>query len=79
MMKTLTTGADVTERIPLTINGVSALHPGGTLADLLAALGHSPKGVATAVNGEFVAAGLRASRRLVAGDQIEIVAPRQGG
>lgn len=35
--------------------------------------------VATAVNGDFVPAGLRATTPLKDGDQIEVLAPMQGG
>jgi sulfur carrier protein len=49
------------------------------LFDALEALGYTGQKVATAVNGEFVPARRRAEVRLVAGDEIEIVAPRQGG
>ncbi|WP_342358892.1 sulfur carrier protein ThiS [Terrarubrum flagellatum] len=50
-----------------------------TLAEALDALGFRDAVVATAVNGEFVAAAARASTSLAEGDAVEIVAPMQGG
>ena len=50
-----------------------------TLARALTALRYGGKKVATAVNGRFVPAPARAETRLNDGDQIEIVAPMQGG
>ncbi len=49
------------------------------LSGLLAELGYSGAVVATAVNGEFVAAGARAETALVEGDRVEVLAPMQGG
>ena len=46
------------------------LRDGGTLAELLSALGHEPDAIAVAVNGEFVPRALRASRVLRDGDQV---------
>ena len=53
-----------------------------TAVDLAAALhemGYGEAVVATALNGEFVPAGLRPAARLVDGDRIEVLAPMQGG
>ena len=50
-----------------------------TLADLIGELGYGEQKVATAVNGDFVAGTDRKTYELRDGDQIEIVAPRQGG
>mgnify|MGYP000132530026 CR=1 FL=1 len=50
-----------------------------TLADLVAERHADPRGIATAVNGTFVAAGVRAATALKAGDAVEIVSARQGG
>lgn len=55
------------------------LPSGSTLAELVAALGHDPAAVATAVNGEFVARGARAERRLADGDQVHCFKPITGG
>ena len=50
-----------------------------TLDDLCASLGFAEAKIATAVNGSFVAAGNRETTQLAPADEIEIVAPRQGG
>jgi len=50
-----------------------------TLAFALTTLGYGDRKIATAVNGQFVAAGARQSTRLNDGDRVEIVAPMQGG
>ena len=50
-----------------------------TLADALNLLGYAGAVVATAVNGQFVATKARETRPLAPGDQIEVVAPMQGG
>ncbi len=42
-------------------------------------LGFPGGAIATAVNGGFVAAGARAAIRLAPGDQLEVLAPMQGG
>ena len=65
--------------LSLTVNGAAQQSAAATLLDLLADLGYGSHKVATAVNGDFVPERLRASHRLVSGDTIEIVAPRQGG
>ncbi|HEY6980216.1 sulfur carrier protein ThiS [Reyranella sp.] len=51
----------------------------GTLAVTLDALGFGGRKIATAVNGRFVAAAVRSTTKLAEGDQIEVVAPMQGG
>jgi sulfur carrier protein len=63
----------------LVVNGVATVSAAATLADLIAELGYGDGRVATALNGEFVAARLRVETQLADGDRIEIVAPRQGG
>jgi len=60
------------------LNGEGLETRAATLADLLAEQGFGPK-VATARNGDFVPAGLRAATALADGDRIEVVAPMQGG
>ena len=50
-----------------------------TLASVLNALGYGGKKIATAVNGQFVPAPARSSKRLAEDDRIEVVAPMQGG
>ena len=51
---------------------------GTTLVDLVAALGHTPEAVSTAVNGEFVARGAR-GRVLANGDAVLLFQPIVGG
>ena len=63
----------------ISLNGQLRTTEAATLADLLIEAGFGDAKVATAVNGEFVPQRARDTRRLAAGDQIEIVSPRQGG
>ena len=49
------------------------------LAAALAELGFAEAVVATAVNGEFVPVVARTTTLLAAGDQLEVLAPMQGG
>ncbi|HEV7259468.1 MAG TPA: sulfur carrier protein ThiS [Bosea sp. (in: a-proteobacteria)] len=63
----------------LLLNGEPQEVAAATLAEALAELGYAGKIVATAVNGEFVAARKREAVRLAEGDRIEVVAPMQGG
>jgi sulfur carrier protein len=65
--------------LTLVVNGERRPSSARTLAQLLDELGYGGQKVATALNGEFVAARSRADRVLKAGDEIEVVAPRQGG
>jgi sulfur carrier protein len=65
--------------LSVTVNGEALVARALTLADLIAELGYGDRKIATAVNGTFVAHRARAQMRLAAGDQIEIVSPRQGG
>jgi len=65
--------------LALTINGEACEVRMTSLAAVLVELGYGDRKVATALNGEFVPERMRAETRLAAGDQIEIVAPRQGG
>lgn len=50
-----------------------------TLADALNALGYAGAVIATALNGNFVPVAARGDTRLSDGDEIEVVAPMQGG
>jgi len=61
------------------VNGVERELDAATLAGALQALEYGEAVVATALNGQFVAARARDVTRLAEGDRIEIVAPRQGG
>jgi sulfur carrier protein len=49
------------------------------LAAALQEMGYGEAVVATALNGEFVPAGLRPAAHLADGDRIEVLAPMQGG
>ena len=66
-------------RHAVVVNGQPASTSAATLAALLLEAGYGGAKVATALNGAFVAERARAQTRLQDGDQIEIVAPRQGG
>ena len=63
----------------LVVNGEARESRARTLLALLDEQGYGGQKVATAINGEFVAEKTRAATALADGDQIEIVAPRQGG
>ncbi len=63
----------------LQLNGATVEAQVATLADLLVAEGFGQGKVATAVNGSFVPAPSRAGYALTDGDQIEVLAPMQGG
>lgn len=67
---------------PLTITlGTTALQlpAGSTLADLVARQGHTPQAVSTALNGQFVARGLRDSTVLQPRDTVQFFQPIVGG
>ena len=49
------------------------------LASALLELGYAEITVATALNGEFVPRALRKNTTLRAGDQLDVLAPMQGG
>lgn len=55
------------------------LVPGTSLAELVDQLGHAPASVGTAVNGSFVARGLRQDRVLNPGDEVLLFQPIVGG
>jgi len=61
------------------VNGVSRDTSAVDLAAALHEMGYGEAVVATALNGEFVPAGLRPTARLADGDRIEVLAPMQGG
>lgn len=50
-----------------------------TVATLVAALGHAPEAVGTAVNGGFVARAMRAGHSLRDGDAVVLFQPIVGG
>ncbi|HEX4598391.1 MAG TPA: sulfur carrier protein ThiS [Burkholderiaceae bacterium] len=59
--------------------GPRRIAAGTTLAALVAELGHAPGAVGTAVNGRFVARGLREGLELSSGDSILLFQPITGG
>ena len=61
------------------LNGEAFATDAATLDELCARLGFAEAKVATAVNGSFVALAKRPATPLTEADEIEIVAPRQGG
>jgi sulfur carrier protein len=63
----------------LVVNGEPRTSRAATLATLLDEMGFAGQKIATAVNGAFVPERARAGHALGAGDEIEIVSPRQGG
>lgn len=63
----------------LIVNGSEHELPVANLAELLQRLGYGDAVVATALNHSFVAARLRATTPLSPGDEVEILAPMQGG
>jgi sulfur carrier protein len=65
--------------LDILLNGEAFVTDAKTLDELCARLGFAEAKIATAVNGNFVAASSRGSTPLVDADEIEIVAPRQGG
>ncbi len=67
------------DSIRLIVNGEPRDVGATSLAGLLVTLGYGEHKVATALNGDFVPERARGQTMLKAGDQIEIVAPRQGG
>jgi sulfur carrier protein len=65
--------------LQILLNGEAHATDAKPLGDLCAQLGFSEAKIATAVNGRFVAAVARGVVELAPADEIEIVAPRQGG
>ena len=61
------------------LNGEAFATDAKTLDELCARLGFAEAKIATAKNGDFVAAAARGVTPLTDSDEIEIVAPRQGG
>jgi sulfur carrier protein len=60
-------------------DGPRRIAAGTTLAALVAELGHAPGAVGTAVNGRFVARGLREGLQLSSGDSILLFQAITGG
>jgi len=65
--------------LQILLNGERFATDTENLDELCAKLGFAEAKVATAVNGTFVAAAARSQTRLTEADEVEIVAPRQGG
>jgi sulfur carrier protein len=65
--------------LQILLNGESVATDARNLDELCVKLGFAEARVATAVNGSFVAAAKRGQTPLAPKDEVEIVAPRQGG
>jgi sulfur carrier protein len=65
--------------LKITVNGEMCITEARTLEDLCRELGLAEAKIATARNGDFVAAKARAGAGLAEGDAIEVLSPRQGG
>jgi sulfur carrier protein len=65
--------------LQILVNGEPVATDARNLAELCVTLGFAQAKVATAVNGSFVASEKRGATPLAPKDEVEIVAPRQGG
>jgi sulfur carrier protein len=65
--------------LQILVNGEPVATEARDLQELCASLGFAQAKVATAVNGSFVASAKRGFTPLAPKDEVEIVAPRQGG
>jgi len=65
--------------VKIVLNGEAFATDAKTLDELCVRLGFAEAKIATALNGSFVAAASREATPLTDEDEIEIVAPRQGG
>ena len=63
----------------ITLNGAAFRVTGRTVADALVEAGLGEMRLATALNGEFLPAGLRATTELSDGDALEALSSMQGG
>jgi sulfur carrier protein len=61
------------------VNGAAREVRAADLPAALEELGYGGAVIATAVNGEFVPAADRSAARLTEGDELEVLAPMQGG
>ena len=61
------------------VNGAPQDVTGPCLSDALTELGFSGSALATALNGQFVAAAARTETALNEHDRLEVLAPMQGG
>jgi len=65
--------------LQILVNGEPVATDARDLAELCVKLGFAEAKVATALNGSFVASAKRRLTSLAPKDEVEIVAPRQGG
>jgi sulfur carrier protein len=65
--------------LQILLNGEPVATDARDLQELCVKLGFAEAKVATALNGSFVAAAKRGATALSPKDEVEIVAPRQGG
>ena len=66
--------------VSTTVNGAAHhVAPGTTVADLVASMCPSPRGVAVAVNGEIVPKSAWGDTGMAPGDAVEIVTAAAGG
>jgi sulfur carrier protein len=66
--------------IEVEVNGAACeLSAGSTVADLVAAMAESPRGLAVAVNADVVPRSTWSTVPLRAGDRIELLSAAQGG
>ena len=63
----------------IVLNGKPCEVAQARLDGVLQELGYHEAKVATAVNGDFIARPARAATALKEGDQVEVIAPMQGG
>ena len=63
----------------IVVNGDWRETDAANLAAVLQELGYGDAVVATALNSKFVSADARSKARLADGDQVEVLAPMQGG
>jgi sulfur carrier protein len=65
--------------VKICVNGNQREIDAQMLDAVLLELGYGSAVVATAINGTFVATSVRSTTRLADGQQLEVVAPMQGG
>ena len=63
----------------INVNGKPQELKSGNLSDALVELGYGDAKIATAVNAAFIPAALRGTYALTEDDQLEVLAPMQGG
>ena len=73
------TDTDAQNRMRVVLNGSDLETTAATLGEFCVEAGYGEMRVACALNGEFVPASARAKTPIKAGDEIELVTPRQGG